>query len=106
MLTYSQRKTFAKHGAQAIEATIDAARQSVLAEQRANQERLIAEYRARNAPVPFTRSELDAATHIRTSVGWHKVVRVNAKSVTVETGYSWTDRYALDKILEVRAVSS
>lgn len=35
--------------------------------------------------------------------GWHKVVRVSAKSVTVETPHSWTDRIALDKVLEVRA---
>lgn len=60
-------------------------------------------YEKKNAPVPFTAEELKAARAIRTSSGWHKVVRVNAKSVSVATGYSWTDRYAIDKILEVRA---
>lgn len=59
-------------------------------------------YRERTKPVPFTAEELKAARAIRTVAGWHKVVRVNAKSVTVETGYSWTDRYTLDKIKEVR----
>src|SRR5690625_4265698 len=37
--------------------------------------------------------DLDSLTPgdlVRDSVGWHRVVRVNAKSVTVETGYSWT----------------
>jgi len=56
-----------------------------------------------NAPVPFTTEELKAARAIRTSSGWHKVAKVNTKSVSVETGYSWTDRYTIDKILEVRA---
>jgi len=41
---------------------------------------------------------------VRTDLGWHRVVRVNAKSVTVETGYSWTDRYPLDRIIETRLV--
>lgn len=60
-------------------------------------------YAKRNAPVPFTTEELKVARAVRTSAGWHRVAKVNAKSVSVETGYSWTDRYTLDKILEVRA---
>jgi len=39
---------------------------------------------------------------VRDRHGWHKVVRVSAKSVTVESGYSWTDRIVLDKVLEAR----
>ena len=45
--------------------------------------------------------EIKSARAIRTSVGWHRVVRVNGKSVTVETPYSWTDRIPFDTILEV-----
>jgi hypothetical protein len=60
-------------------------------------------YAKRTAPVSFTVEELKAARAVRTSSGWHRVAKVNAKSVSVETGYSWTDRYTLDKILEVRA---
>lgn len=56
----------------------------------------------RNKPVPFTTEELQAARAVRTSVGWHRVARVNTKTVSVETGYSWNDRYTFDKILEVR----
>lgn len=56
----------------------------------------------RHATVPFTDDELKAARVIRTRSGWHKVVRVNAKSVSVATGYSWTDRVALSSVLEVR----
>ena len=53
-------------------------------------------------PVPFTNDELRAARLIRTRHGWHKVARINAKRVSVATGYSWTDRVALSKIMEVR----
>lgn len=60
-------------------------------------------YAERTKPVPFTQEELKAACAVRTSTGWHTVARVNAKSVTVVTGYTWTDRYTIDKILEVRA---
>ena len=40
---------------------------------------------------------------IRTRHGWHRVVRVSAKSVSVKTGYSWTDRVPFDKIIETRS---
>ncbi len=59
-------------------------------------------YREASAPIPFTDEGLKAALVVRTLLGWHKVIKVNAKSVTVATAYSWTDRYTLDKILEVR----
>lgn len=61
---------------------------------------------AESARVRFTTSDLAGATHVRDRFGWHKVVRVNAKSVTVETGYSWTDRIALDAVLEHRTVAA
>lgn len=52
--------------------------------------------------VRFTREDLAGSRFIRTSGGWHKVVKVNAKTVSVETGYSWTDRHPFEKVLEVR----
>ena len=39
---------------------------------------------------------------VRDSLGWHRVIRVNAKSVSVESGYSWTDRIPLANVLEAR----
>lgn len=33
---------------------------------------------------------------------WHKVARVNAKTVSVETAYSWTDRVAYAEIQDHR----
>lgn len=52
----------------------------------------------------FDRTDLAGATHVKIGGGWHKVVRVSAKSVTVETGYDWTDRHTLDKVLDMRTV--
>jgi len=40
---------------------------------------------------------------VRDSYGWHRVIRVNTKSVSVETGYSWTDRIPLANVLEARS---
>lgn len=51
--------------------------------------------------VRFDREDVVGARGIRTELGWHKVARVNKTTVSVETGYSWTDRIAFDKILEV-----
>ena len=56
----------------------------------------------RNAPVPFADDQYLAATVVRTKLGWYRVVKVSAKSVTVETGYSWNDRISRSKIIEVR----
>lgn len=88
--------------AAATERSVDAALAEVKAVQVAEQLEAQRTYFALTKPVPFTPEELLAARAIRTDAGWHKVVRVNATSVTVETGYSWTDRYTFDKVLEVR----
>lgn len=58
------------------------------------------------ARVRLTADSVRGATHVRDRFGWHKVVRVSSKSVTVETGYSWTDRIPLDKIHEARTVEA
>ena len=102
MLTYSERKSFARKGAAAINATVEAAVAAVAAQVADEHSVARAEYARRIAPVEFTPTQLSTAIAIRTSSGWHRVKKVNAKSVTVETGYSWTDRYTLDRVLEVR----
>lgn len=61
-----------------------------------------AAFAARNKPVPFTREELEAATAIRTSYGWERVVKVNAKSVKIAAAPGWDDLVRIEKILEVR----
>lgn len=52
--------------------------------------------------VRLTREDVLGAAYVRVSYGWCKVVRVNAKSVSVDSGYSWVDRIEFSSILEVR----
>ena len=51
--------------------------------------------------VRLTREDIVGARAVRTVRGWQAVVRVNAKSVSVHTGYSWVDRVPFDDVLEV-----
>lgn len=62
---------------------------------------LAAHREAESARQHFTPDELKGAKFIQTDTGWHEVVRVNGKTVTVKTPYSWTDSIALKKILKV-----
>lgn len=52
--------------------------------------------------VQFTRDDIVGAEAVRTRHGWYRVAKVNQKTVTVYTEYSWTDRILFEKILEVR----
>lgn len=92
-----------KRGAGSLDRQIDRNLERIKGEQEVERRRVIAAHRERTKPVPFTADQLKAAKAIRTSSGWHRVVKVNSKSVTVETGYSWTDRYTIEKVLEVKA---
>lgn len=55
--------------------------------------------------VRFTREDLIGATHVRISRSWHRVVRLNKTTVSVDSGYSWVDRYPFDKVLEHRSIA-
>lgn len=59
----------------------------------------------RDATAPRDLDTLKPGDAVRDSTGWHRVVRVNAKTVTVETGYSWTDRIPTDRIIETRSIA-
>lgn len=61
---------------------------------------------AEQARPKLSSADVDGATHVRDQFGWHRVVRVNAKSVSVETGYSWTDRIPLDRVLEAHTIEA
>lgn len=54
----------------------------------------------------LTHEQIKGATHVRSEHGWHEVVRVNAKSVTVKTPYSWTETIPHEKIHEVRRLAN
>ena len=56
----------------------------------------------RDANAPRDLDTLRPGSLIRTDTGWYRVVRVNRVSVSVATGYSWTDTVRLDRIIETR----
>lgn len=89
-----------------LDAEIDRNLKRIAAEDRvkAAEERqeLLARREAEKARVKFTADDLTGARLIRTDNGWHEVVRVSAKSVTVKTPYSWTDRYPHARVIEFR----
>ncbi len=72
------------------------------AENRRHHQERLANREAEKARPKLTAVDVRGAVYIRDQYGWHKVVRVSAKSVTVTTPYSWTDRIPLDRVLEVR----
>jgi hypothetical protein len=104
VLTPSQRRAWDRHGNREIQRTIDAARRDLAAEAAERRAAAKAAEAQRRQPADYSLEDLKAATHVRTELGWHRVVRVSAKSVTVRTDHSWNDRYPLSKILDVRAI--
>lgn len=52
--------------------------------------------------VRLTREDVLGAVLIHDGISWRKVVRVNAKSVSVDSGYSWVDRVTFDQIRAVK----
>lgn len=103
MLTYSQRASMARAGAATLNGVVAEAVKAVAEQEEAQRQANIAAWDRHHAPVPYTAEELAAARFIRTLMGWHRVVKVNAKTVSVETGHTWNDRHPIDKILEVRS---
>jgi len=73
--------------AAATERSIDEAKAQVKAEQDAEQAKRSAEYAERTKPVPFTEDELKVARIVRTKYGWHRVLRVNVKTVKIHTEF-------------------
>jgi hypothetical protein len=101
--SYSQRKTHARHGAQSINAVVDTAvaelKAAQAAEWKANK---AAAEKAEQERVRLTRADIDGKTFVKTRTGWHRIARLNAKTVSVETGYSWVNRIPFDDILDAR----
>lgn len=90
----------------ATERSIQAAVRSEADVVRAQFAQAKAEYAERNKPVPFTREELEAASHVRFTFGWRAIVKVNAKSVKIvedATNPALDRLVRIEKILEVRA---
>ncbi len=51
----------------------------------------------------FSAADLAGVTHVRDRFGWHRVVKVNAQTVTVETVHSWTKHISIAQILAAGA---
>lgn len=107
-LTYHQRRASYKRSlavAKQYDAEAAEARRRAQAAYDAEMVAFKAERAARDAAAHRDIDSLKPGDLVRDSVGWHKVVRVNAKSVSVETPWSWTDRIELRRIIETKAVS-
>jgi len=87
--------------AASTERSIDDALAETKAAKDAEQAKLAAEYAERTKPVPFTREDLQAARAIRTHYGWHRVIRVNKSTVTVNGDFG-DYRVPEKNIMEVR----
>lgn len=79
-----------------------AARDLAAAEEAEARRAAKAERDAADAAAPCDLDKIGRGDYVRTRHGWHRVVRVSPKSVTVETPYSWTDRIARNRIVETR----
>jgi hypothetical protein len=55
--------------------------------------------RAAGTWTPVDRKEIRPGDAIKYEGKWLRVVRVNQKTVSVETGYSWTDKVPLLEIV-------
>lgn len=86
----------------ATERSIDAALAEVKAQQEAEAAESRARYAERTKAVPYTPEELHAARAVRTHYGWQRVIRVNAKSVTVSGDFG-DHRIPTATILEAQA---
>jgi hypothetical protein len=69
--------------AAATERSLDHAVAETKATKDAEDAQNAAAYAERTKPVPFTPEQLKAARAVRTMYGWHRVIRVNTTTVTV-----------------------
>ncbi len=87
--------------AAATERSIDAGVADAKAAKAAEADQNAAAYAERTKPVPFTRKDLEVARAVRTHYGWHRVIRVNTATVTVNGDFG-DYRVPEKNILEVR----
>lgn len=107
MTSYSVRRAGARNGARLSEQAIREALARTAAAEALRQEHLkqarAAERATEKARPRLTAEDVRGAVVVRDCFGWHRVVRVSAKSVTVATPWSWTERIPLDRVLEARS---
>jgi len=108
MLTLSQRRSLGKYGQAKVEREQQAWRDSEkIAAEQSRQDLIAVKKAARQAEqdrVKFTRDDLRDAFAVRDQHGWRKVRKVNTKTVSVDSGYSWADLIPLEKVLDFRTL--
>ena len=101
-----RRRAGARNGARLAERAIDEALAAQQAERDAQHADGVARRKAareaEKARVRFTAADLAGAELIHDGFAWHPVIRVNAKSVTVATPYSWTERVPIEQVRQYR----
>ncbi|WP_217505278.1 DUF3560 domain-containing protein, partial [Streptomyces lunaelactis] len=79
-----------------------AVQRQVIDIQLAGDRRVLEEASAAGAFGQWTKQNLHPGDLLRIKGDWRKLVRPNPKSVSVDTGYSWVDRYGYEQITSVR----
>jgi hypothetical protein len=78
------------------------ARRAVIAEQLRGDRELLEQAKAEGRFGKWDRTNVHAGDKVLLRFGWRTVVRANPKTVSVETGYSWTDKHGWEEIRDVR----
>lgn len=109
-LSYSQRRALSKRNTASLAREEREYRAHLAAEAKARSERAKAAHEARlakdaadhAAALPLIPT-LEPGDEVRDAFdAWYPVVRLNAKTVTVALGGTWTERIPFAKVLEVR----
>lgn len=75
---------------------------AVLLERIAGDRAVLDQARAEGRFGKYSKANVHADDAVLIRGQWRTVVRANAKTVSVATGYSWTDRYGYEEIRELR----
>jgi hypothetical protein len=89
-------ETVPDHGRRISQATADQ-RLGELADELAYWRRVVTEQQADGAKV-WGPDDFQVGGLVSTRFGWRRIVRVNPKSLSLETGYSWTDKLPYDEV--------
>lgn len=95
--TLKAYRSRAKATHDAINAELARQKAEAVATRKAN----VAAYDAQeDARVRYTRDDLIGATAVRTRLyGWRLVRTVNAKTISIDSGYSWADKVKFEDVL-------
>lgn len=78
------------------------ARREVIAEQLRGDHELLEAAKAAGRFGRWDKTNVHNGDHVLLRFGWRTVVRANAKTVSVDTGYSWTNKYGWEEVRDVR----